>query len=171
MDYIKIGLISKPQGIKGELKIFPMTDDINRFLNLKEVYLEKGTEYIKYGVKGARVGSDAAYLFLEHIYDRTAAEGLRGQSLYVERRDAIILPKGKYFIFDIVGCEVFTKAGIKLGVVTEVMQPGANDVYVVKGETEILLPAVKAFIADVDIPHKKITVNGEMLEEVSVDED
>lgn len=171
MDYIKIGKILKPQGIKGELKVLPLTDDPARYHDLQSVYMQQDGGYISQQLKGVRVGHDAVYIFLERIYDRNAAETLRGRYLYIPREEAAPLPEGRFYIFDIVGCEVWNEQGKKLGTVAEVLQPGANDVYVVKGEKELLVPAVKAFISEMDVPHKRIVVKSEMLEEVSDNED
>jgi len=171
MDYVRIGIIAKPQGIRGEVKITPLTDDISRFEGLKEAFIEDNGKYSHYNVKGTRLSEGCAFLFLETVYTRDEAEVLRNKYICVDRAHAITPPKGQYFIFDIIGCDVVTKQGASLGKVSEVMQPGANDVYVVQGEKEILIPAVKAFVLDIDIEKKLITVDGSMLEEVVVYED
>jgi len=171
LDYIRIGLISKAQGIKGELKVLPLTDDVNRFLDLKEVYIENGLTYEKIGLKGVRFTHDSVFILLEHIYDRTSAEKLRGKYINVPISEAVPLPEGRYFIFDIIGCKVYTQEDELLGEIVDVLQPGANDVYVIKGEKEIMLPALKTFIVKMDVANKKIIVNAEMLKEVAVYED
>ena len=90
----------------------------------------------------------------------------------VDRKNAIKLPEGRYFIFDLIGCNVITDTGENIGKVTDVMQPGANDVYVVKNDkSEVLIPAVKSFVLDIDINKKQIIVKGDMLQEVAVYED
>lgn len=171
MDYVRIGLIAKPQGIRGELKITSLSDRLERFLDLKHVFVEDNG-YIRYNVKGTRLSGECAFLFLERIYTRDEAERLRNKYICVERENAIELPKDSYFIFDLEGCKCVGCDGSELGTVCEVLQPGANDVYVVRGERgEILIPAVKAFIKNVDIEHKTITVDQTMLEEVAVYED
>ncbi len=171
MEYIRIGVVSKPQGIRGELKIVPLTDDIDRFNELEYVFVEDRGQYIRYNVKGTRITDGCAFLLLEKIYTRDEAEMLRGKYICVDRAHAIVPPEGSYFIFDLVGCEVITDEGKSLGKVTEVLQPGANDVYVVNGEKEVLIPAVKSFVLDINIEKKLITVAGKMLQEVVVYED
>ncbi len=172
MDYIRIGLVLKPQGIRGEIKVSCLSDRLDRFMDLDYVFVEDKGKYTRYNVKGARLGDDCAFLFLEKIYDRDAAESLRNKYICVDREHAIKLPEGRYFIFDLVGCTVITDTGTVLGTLDEVMQPGANDVYVVKnGKDEILIPAVKSFVLDIDVENKKITVKGDMLQEVAVYED
>lgn len=172
MDFVRIGIIAKPQGIRGEIKINSLTEQLERFLDLKEVFLEDKGQYVKYNVKGTRLAGECAFLFLEKIYSRDDAEKLRGKYVCVDRANAIVLPEGRYFIFDIIGCDCVTLSGESLGEIVDVLQPGANDVYVVKGEKgEILIPAVKAFVLDINVKTKKVTVNEKMLEEVAVYED
>lgn len=172
MDYIRIGIVAKPQGIRGEIKVNNLSDYLERFLELEYIFVEDKGNYIRYNVKGTRLGDECAFLFLEKIYDRDAAEALRNKYICVDREHAIKLPEGRYFIFDLIGCTVITDDGKELGKVDEVMQPGANDVYVVKNDKdEILIPAVKSFVLDIDIEKKLITVKGDMLQEVAVYED
>ncbi len=172
MDYIRIGMVAKPQGIRGEIKVTSLSDRLERFLDLQYVFVEEKGTYAKYNVKGSRLGDACAFLFLEKIYTRDEAEALRGKYLCVDREHAIQLPEGRYFIFDLIGCRVITDTGNDLGIITEVLQPGANDVYVVQGNgQEILIPAVKSFVLNIDIQSKMITVNEAMLQEVAVYED
>ena len=164
--------MAKPQGIRGEIKVNNLSDELERFLDLEYIFVEEKGGYEKYNVKGTRLGDGCAFLFLEKIYDRDAAEKLRNKYICVDREHAIELPEGRYFIFDLEGCDVVTDKGNRLGKVYEVMQPGANDVYVVKnGNEEILIPAVKSFVLDIDIEKKLITVKEDMLQEVAVYED
>ena len=172
MEYVRIGLIAKPQGIRGEIKVNCLSDRLDRFLELEDVFVEDKGVFTPYRVKGARLGQDCAFLFLEKIYTRDEAEALRGRYLCVDRAHAIKLPEGRYFIFDLIGCSVVTDKGATLGQVTEVLQPGANDVYVVSdGEKEVLIPVVDGIVLSVDIEAKRIIVSGDRLEEVVVSED
>ena len=172
MDYIRIGMVSKPRGIRGEVKVIPLTDDIKRFSDLEYVFVEDGKSYRRLNVKGTRFGDGCAFLFLETVYTCDEAEKLRGKYICVDREHAVKLPEDRYFIFDLEGCRVVTDEGKELGEITEVMQPGANDVYVVSdGKNEVLIPAVKSFVLDVDIEHKTVTVKESMLQEVAVYED
>ena len=170
MEYIRIGIAAKPQGIRGEIKVLSLSDSLERFLDLKYVFVEEKNTYLKYNVKGARLGDDCAFLLLEKIYTRDEAELIRGKYLCVDREHAIKLPEGRYFIFDLIGCCVVTDTGHALGRITEVLQPGANDVYVVKNDMqeELLIPAVKSFVLDVNIHKKTVTVQEDMLQEVAV---
>lgn len=168
MEYLKIGLILKPQGIRGEIKVLPLTDDPHRFIGLKQAFLSEEKKPVR--IMGARVGKDAVYLFLEKIYDRTAAESVRGQFIYIDREHAVKLPEGRYFIADLIGCEAVDLNGNRLGILKEVLQPGANDVNIVQRPdgSELLIPVVDAFIKDIDIKSRKITVDASMLQEEEI---
>lgn len=168
MEYLKIGLILKPQGIRGEIKVLPLTDDPHRFIGLKQAFLSEEKKPVR--IMGARVGKDAVYLFLEKIYDRTAAESVRGQFIYIDREHAVKLPEGRYFIADLIGCEAVDLNGNRLVILKEVLQPGANDVYIVQRPdgSELLIPVVDAFIKDIDIKSRKITVDASMLQEEEI---
>lgn len=172
MDHIKIGLITKPQGIKGEVKVEPYTDDVARFLDLKKVFIKEGNGYSTLRVMGARVDAKNAYLLLERIYDRNAAEAMRGVELFVDRANAVKLPEGRFFIVDLLGSRVVDRNNNELGTLKEVLQPGANDVFVVKTKGEdLLIPVVAAFVDDIDAKNKLITVNGDMLIQEEVRDD
>lgn len=168
MDYLKIGLILKPQGIRGEVKVLPLTDDPNRFIGLKNAFISEDKRPVK--IMEARISKDSVYLFLEKVYDRNSAEGLRGQYLYIDREHAVKLPEGRYFIADLIGCTVISLNGDEIGVLQDVMQPGANDVYIVKRPdgSELLIPVVDAFIKDINIREKKITADASMLVEEEI---
>lgn len=168
MEYLKIGLILKPQGIRGEIKVLPLTDNPQRFIGLKQAFLSEGKKPVR--IMGARVGKDAVYLFLERIYDCTAAEGLRGEYIYIDREHAVKLPEGRYFIADLIGCEAVGLDNQRLGTLKEVLQPGANDVYIIQKPdgSELLVPVVEAFIKDIDIQARKIIIDASMLQEEEI---
>jgi len=172
MDYIKIGVITKPQGIRGEVKVEPFTDDVYRFLDLKHAFFKRGGTYERVRVMGARSDGKSAYLLFERTYDRNAAEALRGTEIFIDRENAVKLPEGRYFIVDLLGSRVQDGDGKTLGTLKEVLQPGANDVFVVKTSgADLLIPVVDAFVADIDPENKVITVNGDMLAEEEVRDD
>ena len=163
-DLIRIGLIVKPQGIRGEVKVQPLTDDINRYKNLKEVIIDDKN----YRVTSAVIGGGTVFLSLFGVSDRNVAETFRGKYIYVTRENAIPLEEGRYFIFDIVGCNVFTDDGQEVGQVTDVFS-SRTDVFTVKckdGRT-LRFPFLKDLVQEVDVVNKKITVSGKRLLEVS----
>ena len=95
---------------------------------------------------------------------------MRGQFIYIDREHAVKLPEGRYFIADLIGCEAVDLNGNRLGILKEVLQPGANDVYIVQRPdgSELLIPVVDAFIKDIDIKSRKITVDASMLQEEEI---
>lgn len=176
MDYVRIGLILRPQGVQGELKVQLLSESPDRFENLEEVFLENRGAYSRYGVKSSCIRQDSAYIMLEGVADRNIAESLRGHYLCVKREDAIALPEGRYFIFDLIGCKVEDSNGRHLGILREVLQHGSADVYVIKPESKscsgLMVPALKRLLKSVDVGNKLIVLDCDVLQEVAVwDED
>lgn len=172
--YLRIGVVLKPQGIRGELKVQPLTDDPRRFTRLEEVYLESaGGGYEKRALLRADVRADGVYCTVAGIDDRDAAEALRGQYLCVDREHAIKLPKDRYFVVDLIGCAVSDSLGNSLGILEEIIETGANDVYSIRGENNrlLLVPALKKLLALVDVQQKRIVLDADVLKEVAVYED
>ncbi len=165
---LKIGLIVKPQGIKGELKVQPLTDDINRFNKLKEVIIDDKT----YHVQKAIIGGGTVFIFLSEITDRNVAETFRGKFINVTRENAIPLEEGRYFIADIIGCTVVTDTAKTVGKVTDVFS-ARTDIFTVKTpENRVMrFPFLKDLIVSVDIANQVITLKEKRLGEVSVYED
>lgn len=163
-DLIRIGLIVKPQGIRGEVKVQPLTDDINRYKNLKEVIIDDKN----YRVTSTVIGGGTVFLSLFGVSDRNTAETFRGKYIYVTRENAIPLEEGRYFIFDIIGCNVLTDSGEEIGQVTDVFS-SRTDVFTVKciDGRVLRFPFLKDLVTSVDVANKKIIVNGKRLIEVS----
>lgn len=160
-NYLRIGVITTTHGIKGEVKVFPTTDDINRFDNLKNVYLDTGKDYIPLEIEGVKYFKQLVILKFKGFDSINDIEKYRGKDILIPRDQAIPLKEDEYFIYDLIGSEVYTDDGNKLGILTEVLTSSANDVYVVKTEEnkEVLLPSIKECILDVDINNKKIKVH------------
>ena len=169
--YLKVGLIVKPHGVNGILRIYPLTDDCTRFLKLKTVYLDGPEGMLPQKVEQAAVHNGMAHLKLSGVTDRDAAERLRGQYLYIARKDAVALPENSYFISDLIGCEVVDNQGRVYGKVRDVLQTGANDVYVVQGEKELLMPAIKKLVKEVDVANRRIVLEKSAVAEVVPDAD
>ena len=131
--HLLIGEVLKPQGIRGEIKVKPITCDPERFYDLEQVFFARGDAYQPVKVRSARVDANGAYLLLEGVSDRNQAETLRGELLYVDREHAVQLPEDAEFICDLIGCHGADSEGRDLGELTDVMQPGGNDVYVFNG--------------------------------------
>lgn len=159
--YLQVGVISSTHGIKGEVKVFPTTDDVNRFKKLKEVQLDTGKEKILLHPESVKFFKQFVILKFKEFNSINDVEAYKGKSLYVDREHAVRLRKDEYFIADLIGLSVVTEEGDAFGLMKDVMQTGANDVYVVEranGE-EVLLPAIKECVKEIDIENGKITVH------------
>ena len=168
-EYLLIGQVLRPQGIKGQVKVRPDTDDPGRFEDLETVYLRKGEAYEAVTVDEVSVREDGVYLRLNGVQDRDAAEKQRNLMLYVDRAHAVELGEDETFICDLIGCKVIDLQGNELGTVKDVLQPGGNDVYVIKTpKGKMLLPALKHVIPAVDVKNGTMTVDEKRLPEVAV---
>lgn len=157
----QVGVITSTHGVRGEVKVFPTTDDATRFKKLKQVILDTGKEDVELEITGVKFFKNMVILKFKGIDDMDTANKYRQKSLYVTRENAVKLRKNEYFIADLIGLRVTSDEGEELGVIEDVLQTGANDVYVVKGETgeEILFPAIKECIKEVDIEEGTMLVH------------
>ena len=172
-EYLMIGEITKPQGVRGEVKVRPCTCDPGRFEGLETVYVEKNGGYAPMSVVVNRLSDDAVYMNVAGVTDRDAAEGLRGTKLYIDRAHAVALDEDTNFLTDLYGLRGVVSDGRDLGTLRDVMQPGGNDVYVFKGPLgEVLVPALKSVVLKVDLDAGEMLLDGARLDEVAVfDED
>lgn len=160
MDYTIVGKITNSHGIKGEVKVYPLTDDIERFSELNKVYLGEGKKELN--LKTVKYHKGLAILGFEEFDNINQILSFKDQYIYIDDKDRISLPEDHYFIFDLIGCEVFDMKDIKIGYISDVLQNLGNDVYVIKDDKttgEYLLPAVKEFIRSVDIDNKRIVID------------
>lgn len=159
-EYLQIGEIVNTHGIKGELKVVPLTDDPKRFEDLEWVYVDKISSMEKMHISEVKYFKGFVFLNLKEINDMGAAEALKGYFLKVDRENAVKLPEYTFFISDLIDCEVFDVAGKCLGRLKSIIKTGSNDVYVVKSEDnkEILIPALKSVVKDICIKNRRITV-------------
>ena len=161
MDLIAIGKVSKPIGTRGEVKILPLTDEMQRFVHLHSVYLgyhEAKTELIN--ILNVRIDSRQIVLSVQGIETVEEAKKITGCYLLVQKENAVQLKDGCYFIDDVIGCEVLTEEQKNVGVITDLLTLPMNDVWVVrKGTKEFLIPAVKSIIRQVDIENKCVTIH------------
>ena len=160
-EYLEVGKNVNTSGIKGLLKVSPLTDDITRFEDLETIYIQKAKELIEFKIQDVKYNKNMVLLKLEGIDDITEAEKYKNCYIKINREDAVELEEDSYFIVDIIGSEVFTEEGEDLGKVVDVLQTGSNDVYTVKtlDGKEILLPAIEDVIKNVDIENKKIVIH------------
>ncbi len=158
---LEVGQIVNTFGIKGEVKVVPFTDDIKRFDNLKNVYVKTKKESKQYKIENVKYHKNMVLIKLEGINTVENAETLRNAFLEIDRKDAVPLEEGTYFIADLIGAEVYTDEGKLLGKVEDIFNTGSNDIYVVKDELgkQILLPGIKEVIKEVLLEQEKIIVH------------
>ena len=151
---VTIGQVGKPHGVKGEVKIIPLTDDIRRFKRLRYVIIKD----VEYKVLFVKLQADRAILKLEG-FDTPESLGILKEA-FVELRieDAVKKKQGEYYIEELKGMEVFDTEGVSLGAVFDVISTGSNDVYWIKNPKELLIPALKTIVTDIDLDGKKITI-------------
>ena len=156
----QVGVISSTHGVRGEVKVFPTTDDVKRFKKLKEVILDTGKEDIVLTIEGVKFFKQFAILKFKDYNNINDIEKYKGKSLYVERANAVRLQKDEYFIADLMGCKVVDEDEKPLGVLKDVLETGANDVYIVTSPEgkELLFPAIKECVLKVDVENELIQV-------------
>lgn len=161
-----IGKVLRPQGIKGELKIAHYFDAPDDFVGVSSLYAEGKS----YAVERVRVSDGCVYLKLSGVNDRNAAEALRGASLTIPRENAPEPGDGRYYVADLKGLKVVDGDKV-FGVLKDVIQNGAADVYSVSGEKSFMFPALKSVIKKIDLSTKTVAVDTKELEKVAVYED
>lgn len=160
-DYLRVGVISSTHGVRGEVKVFPTTDDPQRFRKLKRVILDTKKDYQELKIQGVKFFKNQVILKFEGHDSIEAVERYKGMDLLVSREDAVPLGENENFIVDLIDMTVVTDEGETLGTLVDVMQTGANDVYVVKTpeKKEILLPAIRDCILEVNVEEKRMKVH------------
>ena len=157
MEYIQIGKISNIHGVKGDIKVIPLTDDMKRYDELKEVYVGINKDLLE--IEKVSYLKNQVILKFKGINSIKDAEKYLNNFISINKEDAI-LPEGSYFLFDIIGMEVYDMKDNFIGKIRDVIQSGANDVYVIKdSDTEYMIPAVKQFVKSIDIENKKMLID------------
>ncbi len=158
-DLIAIGEIIKAQGIKGELKVIPLTEDPKRFGSVKRVFFKQKDDWRQLCIEGYRNFNGLVLLKFKGIDDMTAADSLGRGLIYIPRNERPPLPPGRYYYDEIVGLTVYTESGTKLGVIDEIIETGSNHVYSVHGQSKpVLIPALKDVIVEVHPAQGKMVV-------------
>lgn len=167
---LSIGQVLRPQGLKGQVKVRPDTDDAGRVSGLRAALIRSGDgQTLSVPLHDISVRGGFVYLTLNGDDSVEAAEKRRGLTLYVLRRDAVPLGRNENYITDLIGCEMVDTDGKRIGTLTDVLQPGANDVYVVKtSEGDLLVPALLHVILEVDILRRVVLADAQRLMEVSI---
>jgi len=152
-DFFQVGIITAVHGVKGEVKVFPTTDDAKRFKRLKEVIVDTGKERITMEIEDVKFLKQFAVLKFRGIDNIEEAQKYRGSVLQVARKDAVRLGRNEYFVADLMGLRVRDEDGSEIGVLRDVMKTGANDVYVIDLDDgrELLLPAIRQCVLEVDV--------------------
>ena len=161
IDMFRVGVITQPHGVRGEMKVFPTTDDPRRFEDLDTVILDTGKEKRNLTIQSVKYQKNLVILKCKEVNDRNEVELLRKAELYVTRDQAVELEEGEYFIADLLGCKVVSDEGEDLGVLDDVLQTGANDVYSVKkkGEKELLIPVIPQCVLNGDSEKEGVLVH------------
>lgn len=158
---LQVGVITSTHGLKGEVKVFPTTDEPKRFKKLKEVILDTGKEQLPVAIESVKFFKNFVILKMKGFDRIEDVEHLRQKSIYVTRDHAVKLKENEYFIADLIGLAVETDEGKHLDILKDVLQTGANDVYVVDTQEygEVLLPAIRECILEVHIEAGRMTVH------------
>lgn len=161
-DTVVVGKITTTHGLKGTVKVLPMTEKKERFYDLTQIMAELADGKQKVlTIEGIRSFKEGFLMDFKEIKDVNAAQKLRGAYLQIPRSQAMELEEGEYYIFEIIGAEVFTDEGERLGILENVIETGANDVYEVKTEDgkEILIPVIPDCVLEVNTEEKKVVVH------------
>ena len=160
-DLLKVGVITTTHGVRGEVKVYPTTDDAERFLDLDYVMLDTGKEYRRLDIKNVRFFKNLAILKFDGIDNINDIEKYKGKDLLIRRDQAVKLAPNENFITDLIGLKVVTDEGKEFGTLTDVLQTGANDVYVIESleGKEYLFPAIPQCILDVNLESQTVTVH------------
>ena len=158
-DLFQVGIITSTHGIKGEVKVYPTTDDVTRFKKLKNVILKTEKETLDREITGVKFFKQFVIVKFEEYNNINEVESLRNAGIFVTRNDAVSLDEDEFFIADLIGLEAISDDGIYKGIITDVLSGSANDVYEVtlEDEQKVLLPAIKECIKDVDLNKGSIT--------------
>lgn len=160
-QYLRVGVITSPHGVRGEVKVFPTTDDPERFLDLEEVLLDAPGGLKKLEIEQVHFFKNMVIVKFAGMDNRNDVEGLRQKDLLITREQAVSLEPDENFIVDLIGLSVCTDEGEQLGTLSDVIQTGANDVYCVRTPEgrELLLPAIKDCVLSVDLEKQEMLVH------------
>ncbi|MGI6049725.1 MAG: ribosome maturation factor RimM [Acetivibrionales bacterium] len=158
-EYLIVGTVINTHGVKGELKVNPITSDVSRFDYLTYVSIKRGSEFKEYRVLSRRYHKGFVLLLLKGIETMDEAEKLKGMDLYVARKHAIELEEDEFFMADIIGLEVY-EGEKRLGILTDILETGSNDVYIITDDNkkELLIPALKSVVKVIDIEERVMQV-------------
>ncbi len=158
--FLRIGVITTTHGLNGEVKVYPTTDSLDRFKQVKRVILVTPKEKIETEITEARFFKNLAIVKFAAFDNVDQVKNLHGTDVMIHREDGQKLEPGEYYIADLIGCSVVDEEGCGVGILKDVLQTGANDVYIVEKEgKEILLPVIPQCIKNVDVENSLVTVH------------
>ena len=159
-DLFRVGVIANTHGIRWEVKVFPTTDDPKRYEWLKEVLLDTGREMLPLEIAHVRFFKNLVIVKFKGIDNINDIEKYKGNDLFVTRENAVPLEEDEYYIADIIGATAYTEDGEEFGILKDVLETGANLVYVIEHEgKDVLIPAIPDCVKDLDVEEKKIVVH------------
>ncbi len=159
MQYLKIGFITKPHGINGELKVIPLTDDKERYKKLTNVYLLNENNYKPVKIQSIKKTNDSIIIKFENYNSKEEAEKLRNIYIFIDRNDGVPLADGEYYTQDLVDCSIYYKDKL-FGKIKDIINEGSCDIFIIKYiNKEIFYPFINDYIDDIDIKNKKININ------------
>ena len=160
-EFIMVGKVVSTQGNKGEIKVLPLTDSADRFKKLTSIFIRNNIDRKTLKIEKIRIKENMVILKIENIENIKEAKMIVGSYLEVKRENAVKLTKDTYFVFEIIGLEVYNQNNIFLGKVENVISTGSNDVYVVKSKDkeELFIPAIREVVKNIDLEKKRITIN------------
>ncbi|MDO4483129.1 MAG: ribosome maturation factor RimM [Clostridia bacterium] len=169
LEYMMIGEVLRPQGVKGEAKVKPYAADVDAFRTWKQLYIKSGSTYAPVSFKCTRIHDGFVYMILEGCQNPDDVEKFRGTQLYIDRAHAAALEEDEVYISDLIGCAAIDETGKEIGVVKDVLQHGPVDVYVFSTpKGSMMAPALKAVFPAVHVAEKRMDVVSKALEEVAV---
>ena len=156
----QVGIIVKPQGVKGEVKVKISSPRPERFYNLEKVYI-RFNKLQTCSIENIRISNGFVFLKLTDIDSRNDAELLRNKEILISEDQLIDLEENEYFVHDLIGCQVITEEGLKIGEIEDIIQNSSNDIYLVKNQQgqEILIPAINDVVINVDIKERQVTIH------------
>lgn len=160
-NFLQVGIITTTHGVRGEVKVFPTTDDNARFKQLKTVLVDTGKTQMELTIKNVKFFKNLVILKFKEFDSINDVEKFRQAKLLVTRENAVELKENEYFIADLLDLQAVSDEGEELGVIADVLQTGANDVYVIrKPDTkDLLVPAIKDCIKNIDMEKGVMTIH------------
>ncbi len=156
---VVVGKILGSRGVKGEAKVLPLTYSTRRFDELTEVYVSEGEGYRRLIIDNSRVSGRYVIIKFRELSTPEDVKKLKGKELLIKEEQSPPLPEGVYYHYQIMGLEVFTEQGELIGRVTNIIETGSNDVYVVTGEREVLIPAIDEVVKEIDLENKRMIIH------------